>query len=180
MRASHDSKPDQFNKVRMGYAVISTKKVSAWQTLLADGIGMQADLRGGNLLCRMDEQACRILVQAGREENLHALGLELADMVSMEEILRRLSSRGVTVRELSGRDVVDRGVSRLWQFVGPKGLLIELYVDPMKSPQAPALKVSGYVTWSFIGRTGCPWEQSFWRPPACDAGCGLLRHIRLI
>lgn len=135
-----------FGRVRMGYAVIDTQRLAAWRTLLADGLGMQVETAGNSLRVRIDERACRFLVQEGKAEDLTALGLELADKSTHALVLERLKAKGIAVEPHSGEAAARRGVERFWRFRGPKGLAIELFYEPVMAGAAPKLLTKGFVT----------------------------------
>ncbi len=135
-----------FGRVRMGYAVIESQRLAGWRTLLADGMGMQVETVGGSLRVRIDERACRFLVQEGKAEDLTALGLELADESTHALVLQRLKAKGIAVELHTGEEAARRGVERFWRFRGPKNLAIELFYEPVLANTAPKLLTKGFVT----------------------------------
>lgn len=136
-----------FNRVRMGYAVIESRRLDAWQKLLGDCLGMQAEKVGAsNLRCRMDERRCRFLMRNGGAEDLAALGMELMDEQAHRTVMQRLQAEGIAVEKIEGEEAELRGVARFWRFRGPKKLSIEIYFEPLEAAAPPKLTVSGFVT----------------------------------
>jgi len=136
-----------FGKVRMGYAVIASLKSEAWQRLLGEGLGMQADvLADGAISGRIDDHERRLLIVPGSSEDLEALGLELADRQALGVALKRLAARGIAVEEADAQAARQRGVECFWRFTGPKGLKIELFCQPNIASAAPTMATSGFVT----------------------------------
>ncbi len=136
-----------FGGVRMGYAVISSRRREAWRQLLADALGMDVEAIGeAHLRCRLDERVCRILIQPGGAEDLAALGLELNGEDAHAELMARLRANDIAVEERAGEEALLRGVSRFWRFLGPKKLRIEVYYEPLAADKTLALGCSGFVT----------------------------------
>lgn len=147
MDKTQSSQVSVFNKVRMGYAVIESKKTQDWKRLLGDALGMQADLLpGGAVSGRFDDHERRLLIVPGPSEDLCALGLELADEQILRIVLDRLAKRGVETKEGSAQTAQLRGVERFWHFKGPKGLEIELFYQPKLVASRPVMAASGFVT----------------------------------
>jgi 2,3-dihydroxybiphenyl 1,2-dioxygenase len=136
-----------FNRVRMGYAVIESSKLTDWQTLLGKALGMQADtLPDGSCSGRMDDHERRLLVVPGKSEDLVVLGLELADQEALCVASARLRQHGIELREGTPENALRRGVQHYWQFKGPKGLTIELFHEPRLLQPPPRMASSGFVT----------------------------------
>ncbi|MBA5689917.1 VOC family protein [Rugamonas apoptosis] len=144
MAAARDS---VFNRVRMGYAVIESRKTDAWRLLLGEALGMQAEIQSDqSLSARMDDHVRRLIVVPGPSEDLQALGMELADEQALAVVLKRLAKRGIDVKESTTAAAQQRGVHRFWHFTGPKGLTIELYHQPRLVGAPPRMATSGFIT----------------------------------
>ena len=138
-----------FGKVRMGYALIESQHLAAWQSFGADGIGMHCDpLQNGGWAFRMDNFQRRLVVIPGKAEDVVALGWQVEDTDTLNEILARLRADGLEVREISGAEAALRGVARLHQVVGPKKQWIELFVEANTTTAPLRMTASGFVTGS--------------------------------
>lgn len=136
-----------FNRVRMGYAVIESRKADAWRLLLGNGLGMQVDvLPDHTVAARMDAHARRLLIVPGPAEDLTTLGLELDDEETLDIVLERLKKRGITVQSGDPKIAEQRGVENLWRFTGPKGMEIELFHQPKIIDTPPRMAASGFIT----------------------------------
>ena len=136
-----------FNRVRMGYAVIESRKTDAWRRLLGEALGMHANaLPDQSVSARMDDHERRLLVVPGPSEDLKALGMELADEQALSIVLKRLQKRGIEVKESTTEAAQQRGVQRFWHFTGPKALEIELYCQARLIDTPPRMATSGFVT----------------------------------
>ena len=55
-----------FNRVRMGYAVIESRKTDAWRQLLGEALGMQVEMLPDHTVAgRIDDHQRRLLVVPG-------------------------------------------------------------------------------------------------------------------
>ncbi|BBX93689.1 VOC family protein [Mycolicibacterium boenickei] len=121
--------PSVFGNVQLGYVVIETEKFGDWRRFGRDGVGMHVDdIAPGVLRFRLDEHECRFLLQRGPAEDVTALGWQLDDHVTFDDIVGRVVSHGVRVAEGSAEEAALRGVERLVRFPGPNGLTQEIFV----------------------------------------------------
>ncbi|MGB8405117.1 MAG: VOC family protein [Mycobacterium sp.] len=117
-----------FGNVHLGYVVIETQKFADWRRFGRDAIGMQADdLSGDVMRFRLDDHECRFLLQRGPAEDVTALGWQLDDHATFDEILSRVTRTGVPVTEGTAEQATLRGVERLVRFPGPNGLTQEIF-----------------------------------------------------
>ncbi|MEZ0052385.1 2,3-dihydroxybiphenyl 1,2-dioxygenase [Mycobacterium sp. MAA66] len=117
-----------FGNVHLGYVVIDTQKFADWRRFGRDAIGMQADdLSGDVMRFRLDDHECRFLLQRGPAEDVTALGWQLDDHATFDEILTRVTRTGVPVAEGTAEQANLRGVERLVRFPGPNGLTQEIF-----------------------------------------------------
>jgi 2,3-dihydroxybiphenyl 1,2-dioxygenase len=136
-----------FGKVRMGYVVVESSKLPAWQSFAGDALGLHMDQPKPDVLAfRMDDHARRIIVKSGDAEDMVASGWQVDDEATLEEIVGRLKSDGVKVTTGSKEEAELRGVETFVSFTGPKTMSIELFIRPIKTTAALNLKVSGFVT----------------------------------
>ncbi len=95
---------------------------------------------------RLDDNACRFLVQRGPAEDTIALGWEVDDHRCLETI----EARGARPRSGgdpgSSEESALRGVERFVRFPGPNGLTQEVYVSPRSAQTPLRLGTSGFVT----------------------------------
>lgn len=136
-----------FGHVRTGYAIVTTQKIDDWRRFAHEGLGLHlAEDRPDLLAFRVDGYARRLVVRKGEREDFAALGLEVTSGEALEEILKRLASRGVAVSSHSGREAALRGVEKYWSFVGPKQQIIELFQTAETSDEPLKLGVSSFLT----------------------------------
>ncbi|OLP03937.1 extradiol ring-cleavage dioxygenase [Mycolicibacterium porcinum] len=120
--------PSVFGNVQLAYVVIETEKFGDWRRFGRDGVGMHVDdIAPGVLRFRLDEHECRFLLQRGPAEDVTALGWQLDDHVTFDDIVGRVVSHGVPVSEGSAEEAALRGVERLVRFPGPNGLTQEIF-----------------------------------------------------
>ena len=138
---------DVFGRVRLGYVVIGSRKLEAWKTFLTEGIGLHLACDSADTLAwRMDDHARRLIVQNDDAEDVTAIGWELEDESALAIVLARLAGKGVQVDVVEGQQAADRGVRSLHRFVGPKGLTLELFTQPIMDTRPLAMLCSGFVT----------------------------------
>ena len=117
-----------FGHVRLGYIVIETQKFSDWRRFGREAIGMHLDETLPDVIrFRLDDHACRFLLQRGPAEDVTALGWQLDDHETFDTVLGRVVARGVPVTEGSAEETALRGVERLVRFPGPNGLAQEIF-----------------------------------------------------
>jgi 2,3-dihydroxybiphenyl 1,2-dioxygenase len=136
-----------FGKVKMGYLVAESGRLTEWQRFMKEGLGMHVDAFGQGLLAgRIDAHERRFIVQKGTREDVAAIGWQLADESAMELALRRLRDLAIDVQEIGGLEASGRGVDRLWRIKGPKGLATELFIHARSTIQPLSMKASGFMT----------------------------------
>jgi len=135
-----------YGAVQLGYALVDSPRLSEWRRFAAEGIGMAlADSEPGTLAFRSDDHALRLVVRKRPQEDV-ALGWQIAGPNELNMILSRLAARGVKVEEIGGDEASSRGVERIWRFIGPKSLALELFIEPKIVADPPKVLVSGFVT----------------------------------
>lgn len=135
-----------FGRVRMGYVLVESRRIAHWQRFAGEALGMHVERDGGTLVCRLDEHARRIVVADGPAEDVAALGYQVDDEATLQQVLGRLRARGVDVRSGDDGAAALRGVEHFWQVTGPKGLSVELFVDPLVSERPLGMLASGFGT----------------------------------
>jgi 2,3-dihydroxybiphenyl 1,2-dioxygenase len=120
-----------FGSVRLGYVVIDTEKFAEWRRFGRDAIGMHLDETLPDAMrFRLDSHECRFLVRRGPAEDVSALGWEVDDHRTFDEILARVTRHGVPVTNGTLEEAELRGVERLVRFPGPNGLTQEIFTRP--------------------------------------------------
>ncbi|EHB59291.1 Biphenyl-2,3-diol 1,2-dioxygenase [Mycolicibacterium rhodesiae JS60] len=136
--------PDVFGKVHLGYLVVETEKFADWRRFGRDAIGMHLDEALPDVLrFRLDDNACRFLLQRGPAEDTTALGWEVDDHWTFETVEARIRSHGVPVTQGAPEEAALRGVERFIRFPGPNGLAQEIYVNPRAGAEPLRLSTSG-------------------------------------
>ncbi len=137
-----------FGRVHLGYLVIESEKFSDWRRFGRDAIGMHVDDTLPDVMrFRLDDNECRFLLQRGPAEDVTALGWQLDDHTAFDEVLRRVTDRGVPISEATAEEAALRGVERLARFPGPNGLTQEVFTRARvgAAPLAMAVR-GGFVT----------------------------------
>jgi 2,3-dihydroxybiphenyl 1,2-dioxygenase len=141
-------RPSVFGNVHLGYVVVETEKFSDWRRFGRDAIGMHLDdSLADTVRFRLDDNECRFLLRRGPAEDVTALGWQLDDHESFDEVLARVTQHGVPVTEGTAEEAALRGVERLVRFPGPNGLAQEVFTRARSA--AALLKMAnrgGFVT----------------------------------
>ena len=136
-----------FGNVHLGYIVIETDRFADWRRFGQDAIGMHLDDTLPDVTrFRLDSNECRFLLQRGPAEDVVALGWELDDHETFDEILARVTRHGVPIVEGTAEEASLRGVERLVRFPGPNGLAQEVFTRARTSTTPLDMRVDGFVT----------------------------------
>lgn len=136
-----------FGAVHLGYLAVESRKMQQWHRFGADAVGLHVDeLDDNTLRFRLDDHECRFLIRRGPSEDLMAIGWQIDDHGPFDQILRRVSDRGVPIIEGTTEEAALRGVERLWRFPGPKGITQEIFTTARTSAKPLRMLTSGYVT----------------------------------
>ncbi|QLL09913.1 VOC family protein [Mycobacterium vicinigordonae] len=79
---------------------------------------------------RLDDHTCRFLLKRGPAEDVAALGWEVDDHNTFDEILARVRNHGVPVTDGTSEETAIRGVERMARFAGPNRLAQEIFTRP--------------------------------------------------
>jgi 2,3-dihydroxybiphenyl 1,2-dioxygenase len=138
---------DIFGRVHLGYIVVETNRTADWRRFGADAIGLHVDAVSPDITrFRLDDHECRFLLQRGPAEDLTAIGWQVDDHGTFDEILGRVTSRGLPVQEGRPDECALRGVERLWRFAGPKGAFTEIFTTPMTTDKPLVMANKAFVT----------------------------------
>ncbi|MGZ4805000.1 MAG: VOC family protein [Ilumatobacteraceae bacterium] len=142
-----DTDPSVFGSVHLGYVVIETQKFSDWMRFGADAIGLHVDeLSTQAMRFRMDDRTCRFLLQRGPAEDVMALGWQIDDHETFDQIVGRVTEHQVPIAEGTPEECALRGVERLWRFAGPKGIVQEIFTTAETTALPLRMQNSGFVT----------------------------------
>jgi 2,3-dihydroxybiphenyl 1,2-dioxygenase len=123
-----------FGNVHLGYVVIETEKFADWRRFGREAIGMHLDDTLPDVIrFRLDDHQCRFLLQRGPAEDVTALGWQLDDHATFDEIVSRVTRHRVPVVEGTPEEAALRGVDRLVRFPGPNGLTQEIFTRAQTS-----------------------------------------------
>ena len=133
-----------FGSVHLGYIVIETNKFADWRRFGRDAIGIHIDDTLPDVMrFRLDDNECRFLLQRGPAEDVTALGWQLDNHTTFDEILSRVSRHGVPITEGTAEEAGLRGVERLVRFPGPNGLTQEVFTRACTSDTPLDMRVGG-------------------------------------
>lgn len=138
---------DVFGSVRMGYLVIGSHKINEWKKFAQDAIGLHLACESEHMLAfRMDSHARRLIIEDDPCEDVVAIGWQLDDASAVQIVVDRLKEHEVGIEFISDDRAISRGVDSFHRFVGPKGLMIELFVDPILDETALNMHCGGFIT----------------------------------
>ena len=138
---------DVFGAVHLGYAVVASTHLADWRRFGADALGLHVDeLTTDTTRFRVDDHACRLLIQRGPHEDVTALGWQVDDDATFDVLMARVAAAGLPVTEGSAEDCALRGVERLWRFPGPKGTATEIFTRATTSDEPLRMLQDGFVT----------------------------------
>lgn len=138
---------DVFGAVRLGYLVIESQRFADWRRFAADAIGLHVDeLTTDVMRFRLDDHECRFLVRRGPAEDVTAVGWQVDDHETFEQILSRVHAGGLLLAEGNAQECALRGVERLWRFAGPNGVQTEIFTRACTSVEPLRMLQSGFVT----------------------------------
>lgn len=136
-----------FGNVHLGYIVVETEKFDDWRRFGRDAIGMHVDdLAPDAMRFRLDANECRVLLRRGPAEDVVAVGWQLDDHTTFDEISRRVAEHGVPTAEGGDEDAKMRGVERFLRFPGPNALTQEIYTAARTAAMPLQIPGSGFVT----------------------------------
>ena len=112
----------------LGYCIISSGDLVAWETFACDLLGLQvAERTDERLRLRNDEKAYRLEVRRGEAEGVTVLGWEVDGAAELAELASRVEAAGYEVTR-EGSDLArERSVTELVSFTDPDGLRLELF-----------------------------------------------------
>jgi len=134
----------------LGYLGFKVSDIDAWTAFASGVLGlMAAPAPEGERRFRADEQAWRLSIRAGDDDDLDYIGLEVADAAALAAVADRLRAAGVGVSDNDTDLAEARGVSGLIVCRDPQGLEVEIYYGATaryEVPFASPAGVGGFVT----------------------------------
>jgi 3,4-dihydroxy-9,10-secoandrosta-1,3,5(10)-triene-9,17-dione 4,5-dioxygenase len=117
----------------LGYLHLRTPDLDAWQAFAADVLGVMATHGpdDGSRYYRWDDHPHRLVLAAGDEPSVSAIGFEVGDDRDLDAIAGHLESAGVAVTPGSAEEAARRLVSGFVSFDDPAGAPIELFHGPI-------------------------------------------------
>ena len=114
--------------MKLAYLVFSARKPDAWAGFCDAMLGLPAPRANadGTLGFRVDAAAQRLIVAPGADDDLGAIGLEMANDAALDALLGHLARAGVGAPRADAALARARGVRRLHHVVDPAGNRVEL------------------------------------------------------
>ena len=133
-RASEQS-PAMRMPMKLAYLVFDVRRPHLWVRFAERTLGLPAAVTNsdGSQGYRLDDAAQRLIVQAGRADDLAALGVEVEDEAMLEALAARLAACGVVTSWGDNALLQARRVRRLLAFIDPEGTRIEAVVAPQRA-----------------------------------------------
>lgn len=136
-----------FGSASMGYLVVGSRKLDEWKLFIHQAMGLHLASESEQALAfRMDDHARRLIIENDPAEDILAIGWQVNSEAALQTIIQRVEAHGVTVTPHTGDQAAARGVAAFHRFVGPKGLLIELFITPVLDDAPLDMLCSGFVT----------------------------------
>jgi biphenyl-2,3-diol 1,2-dioxygenase len=134
----------------LGYLGLAVANPDAWSAFATGVLGlMPAEAAGEGRRFRLDDQAWRIAIQPGEDDDLAFLGFEVAGAAELAELAGRIEAAGASVAEGDPALLADRGVLGLITCHDPDGLPVEIFYGPTLRTETPFVSpagVPGFVT----------------------------------
>lgn len=138
---------------QLGYLVFAVSDLPRWEKLAVDVLGLQVSKREpGILALRMDEHQQRIVLTEGAQDDLSAVGWELACEDDLLAFVDRLQGMGLEVQRGDAQLESQRGVKAIFTATDPNGVPLEFYYGPTLASEpftSPALN-----SWFVAGDRG--------------------------
>jgi len=138
---------DLFGQVNMGYIVIESNHLEDWLRFGERALGLHVATRQpDHVAFRLDRHQRRIIVTKGLAEDVAAVGWQVTNQQALDEIFSRLKLKGVEIKPGSQQQAECRGVNQFWRITGPKGLTIELFLEPFTTRSPLTMMCKGFNT----------------------------------
>lgn len=138
-----------FGQLQMAYVGLEVPDPVALDPFFGDVIGLVpgSPTSGGAVTWRDDDQAHRVIVEAGPANDAVFVGVEASDRPAFDRVADRLADHGYRLVEGSEADAAERRVRRLAHLRAPWGVRFEL-VEGLETagPFASKLVPGGFLT----------------------------------
>ncbi len=120
----------------LGYFIIAAQDIDAWRRFAVDIVGLQeaAAPTPGSLALRLDDQAQRLVIEPGLEDDLSAVGWAMENEAQLEAIAAQIDAANFAIEWGSQALCTARRVERLLSVTDPNGLRHELFYGPAMAP----------------------------------------------
>ncbi|HMG41678.1 MAG TPA: VOC family protein [Acidimicrobiales bacterium] len=149
-RDRHDLGSDRL-VTQLGYFVLSVSDEAEWLTFATEVLGMAVGGRSdsGAVELRMDDHAYRVVLEATGDDDVAAVGWQVATPAHLDELEKRLGDAGIEIEQRDGPLAAERRVGGVLRFRDPSGLAVEAYWGPeliAGQPFVPGRPISGFTT----------------------------------
>ena len=134
----------------LGYVVIATAKLKAWDHFLTHVAGVMrvADAADGAALYRIDDRPFRFRIQKGASERFLAAGYEVSDEAAFDALALAIRNSGRPVEICPSDEASSRSVKGLFRTSDPAGNGLEFYFGEtmVTAPFVSPVGVPNFVT----------------------------------
>ena len=139
--------PSLFGQVRLGYLLVHSLQLDAWERFGAEGLGLHVERpHPHQVVFRIDGWQRRLVIAQGPAENVAALGWQFEDEGALSLALRRLQAMGATPSRLNDEQAALRGIEQGWTCEGPKRMALELFTLPRLGSTPLQMRATGFET----------------------------------
>lgn len=133
----------------LGYLRLESTDLAGWEVFAGDFLGLMPVHADGEqtLRYRMDDYPPRLVVTAGPESRMTALGLEVLNARDLARTVADVEASGIKVTAGTDEEAAERRVTGFAHFDDPGGNRVELFFGPILDHKPVALPtVSSFVT----------------------------------
>ncbi|MBR0665644.1 biphenyl 2,3-dioxygenase [Roseomonas hellenica] len=133
--------------IALGYMVIGSDRLDAWDGFATGLLGMQRVDRGGGLRAfRMDDRQQRLIVSDSAGPA--TIGWEVPDATGLDDLAARLEAAGTRVARAPRGIAEERQVADLISFRDPQGTMLEAFHGAVTAdrPFIPGRPITGFRT----------------------------------
>lgn len=134
---------------QLGHLVLGVADVDGWTTFATEVLGLSVGRRtDAGVELRMDDRSYRIVLEPNGDDDVVAIGWQVAGPDELDALERRLTDAGIAVHDDPDLAAARR-VGRLLRVTDPSGIRIELHWGPemaVGEPFVPGRPVSGFLT----------------------------------
>ena len=128
----------------LGYIGFKVSDLKAWSRFGSEVLGlMPAPSPDGTLRFRADEQAWRISVEPGPEDDIGFVGFEVPGPAELDELAGKLRATDIRLANDDSGFAAVRGVTGLISCFDPHGLRVEIYYGATELHERPFVSPAG-------------------------------------